>query len=75
MLEIILAVGLVSTFSSDSVQEFRKYSNSNPVYEWALVSPCPTGKRPSGFALAPTGIVVIKQVNRDGTMGDVCLPE
>jgi hypothetical protein len=75
MLELILAAGLVATFTSDNVQEFRKHSNGNAVYEWAVVTPCPTGMRQSGFALAPTGAIVLKQVNRDGTVGEACVPE
>ena len=75
MLGLILALGLVAVFTSDDVQEFRKHSNGNAVYEWAVVTPCLTGMRQSGFALAPTGAIVLKQVNRDGTVGNVCLPE
>ena len=75
MLGLILAVGLVAVFTSDNVQEFRKHSNGNAVYEWTVVSPCPTGMRQSGFALAPTGTVALKQVNSDGTVGNVCVPE
>lgn len=75
MLGLILVVGLVTTFTSDNVKEFRKHSNNNAVYEWVVVSPCPTGMRKSGFALAPTGTVILKQVNRDGTVGEVCVSE
>ena len=75
MLGLILALGLVAVFTSDDVQEFRKHSNGNAVYEWAVVTPCPTGMRQSGFALAPTGAIMLKQVNRDGTVGNVCVLE
>jgi len=49
-----------------------KQGNGNPAYKLVQVTECPTGQRSSGFALAPTGSVVLKQVNKDGTVGDVC---
>ena len=40
-----------------------------------FVGDCKTGLRDSGFAYAPTGGIMLKQVNKDGTVGDVCAGE
>ena len=66
---LIFGVGLVS---SDTYTEFRKHSNGNPEYVIGYVKECETGLRGSGFALAPTGSIVLKQVNKDGSVGEIC---
>ena len=71
-MELLVIAAITGLFNSDPVAEFVREGNGNPVYEFAYVEDCETGKRDSGFALAPTGSVVLKQVNRDGTVGDVC---
>jgi hypothetical protein len=71
-MELLVLAAVIGLFNSDPVVEFVKEGNGNPVYKFAYVKACETGKRDSGFALAPTGSVVLKQVNRDGTIGDVC---
>lgn len=72
MLEGFMMLAAVAVFNSDAVTEFRENSNGNPVYKFVYVDDCETGKRASGYALAPTGNLVLKQVNKDGTMGNVC---
>ena len=47
----------------------------NPEYVITFVGDCNTGLRDSGFAYAPTGGIMLKQVNKDGTVGDVCAGE
>jgi hypothetical protein len=69
---IIVVLGMVALMASDSMSEFVARGNGNPVYKFVYVEECETGQRDSGFAFAPTGSVVLKQVNRDGTVGDVC---
>ena len=71
-MELLALAAVIGLFNSDPVVEFVREGNGNPVYKFAYVGDCETGKRDSGFALAPTGSVVLKQVNRDGTIGDVC---
>ena len=71
-MEILVLVAAIGLFNSEPVVEFVREGNGNPVYKLVYVEDCETGKRNSGFALAPTGSVVLKQVNHDGTVGDVC---
>jgi GTP:adenosylcobinamide-phosphate guanylyltransferase len=71
---VLIVVAAISLFKSEPLAEFIKAGNGNPVYKFVPIKECETGKRESGFALAPTGIVVLKQLNHDGTVGDVCEP-
>ena len=68
---IMLLLG-VGVYTSDRVAEFRAHSNHNPEYAIAYVKECESGLRDSGYALAPSGTIVLKQVNTDGSVGDVC---
>ena len=66
---VLIGLGIMS---SDSVQTFRDNSNGNTEYVISFVGDCNTGLRESGYAYAPTGGIVLKQVNKDGTVGTVC---
>lgn len=68
---ILLLLG-VGFYNSDGMTEFREHSNHNAEYVFAFVKDCESGLRDSGYAFAPSGSLVLKQVNRDGTIGDVC---
>ena len=68
---ILVAFGIYQT---DSVQEFRANSNHNPVYKIVRGVPCDSGLKSSGYSMVPTGKLYLKQVNRDGTVGDICRP-
>ena len=68
---LVILVGL-GIYNSDAVSEFRAYSNNNPEYVVAFVEDCDSGLRDSGYAYAPAGSIMLKQVNRDGTVGEVC---
>ena len=68
-LVILLGLGI---YNSDAMSEFRTHSNHNPEYVFAYVEECDSGLRGSGYAYAPSGSVVLKQVNRDGSVGEVC---
>ena len=68
---IMFLIG-VGFYQSDGMSEFRQHSNHNPQYVFAYVKECESGLRESGYAYAPSGSLVLKQVNRDGTVGDVC---
>lgn len=71
-MEILVLVAAIGLFNSDPVAEFIKNGNGNPVYKFVYVEECKSGRRDTGYALAPTGSVMLKQVNKDGTVGDVC---
>jgi hypothetical protein len=68
---VLLVLGVI-VFNSETVTEFRAHSNGNPKYVVSYVKDCETGLRSSGFANAPVGSVVLKQVNLDGSVGDTC---
>ena len=68
-LVILLGLGV---YNSDALSEFRTHSNHNPKYVFTYVEECNSGLRGSGYAYAPAGSVMLKQVNRDGSVGDVC---
>jgi len=68
-LDFLLGLGV---YNSDAMSEFREHSNHNPEYVISFVKECESGLRDSGYALAPSGTIVLKQVNKDGSVGDVC---
>jgi hypothetical protein len=72
MIILVLFVALVGVSQSESYRAFKSASNSNPHYRLVAPTPCETGARRSGYALAPGGRVFLKQVGRDGTVGPVC---
>jgi len=68
---IMFLIG-IGFYNSDDMSQFREHSNHNAQYVFAYVEKCETGLRESGYAYAPSGSVVLKQVNSDGTVGEVC---
>jgi hypothetical protein len=72
MWAVIFVFGIVGFFNTDAIQSFRENSNHNPVYEPIRAVPCKTGLKSSGYSLAPSGRLFLKQVNRNGTVGQVC---
>ena len=68
----IVFLTVVGFYYFESMQEFSANSNHNPVYEFVRGIPCEPGLKPSGYSLVPTGKLYLKQVNHDGTVGDVC---
>ena len=66
----LLGVGF---YNSDGMSEFREHSNHNPKFVFSYVKECESGLRESGYAYAPSGSLVLKQVNRDGTVGEACV--
>ena len=65
----LLGVGF---YNSDGISEFHDHSNHNAKYVFAYVKDCESGLRDSGYAYAPSGSLVLKQVNHDGTVGVAC---
>jgi len=72
MWAVIVILGVVGVFNTESMQSFRENSNHNPVYEFVRAVPCETGLKSSGYSVAPTGRLFLKQVNKDGSVGEVC---
>jgi len=66
---ILLGFGV---YTNDAMSEFRQHSNHNPHYVISFVGDCESGLRASGYAYAPSGSVMLKQVNKDGSVGAVC---
>ena len=66
---ILLGLGV---YNSDVMTEFRQHSNHNPHYVISVVNDCESGLRTSGYAYAPSGSIMLKQVNKDGSVGEVC---
>ena len=70
----IIALALIATVNSEPYQEFSKNSNGIAEYKFVSKTHCQTGKHDTGYAVAPFGSVVLKQVNTDGTVSEpVCL--
>lgn len=72
MFPIVLVAGLLIGISTPAYKEFSRHSNGNASYSISLATPCQTGKRPSGYALAPADFVVLKQRDFSGQAGPVC---
>jgi hypothetical protein len=68
IMPLLIAVTLLMGVSSEPYQEFSKNSNGMDEYAFVKVTPCMTGKSDSGYAIAPFGNVMLKQVNTDGTV-------
>lgn len=72
-MQILIAVALFAIVSSDPYHDFSKNSNGIAEYKWVETTPCQTGHYDTGYAIAPFGTVVLKQVNEDGTVSQpVC---
>ena len=72
MWAVVIILGIAGVYNTDTMQSFHKYSNHNPVYKFVGAVPCENGLRSSGYSVALTGRLFLKQVNKDGTVGAVC---
>ena len=72
MWALFFVFGIVSLSNTEAMQSFSKHSNNNPEYRFVRAVTCETGLKSSGFSVAPTGRVLLKQVNKDGSVGGVC---
>lgn len=69
----VLAFGIfVFGISSDAYKDYAAHSNGNASFKMTFANPCSQGARPSGYALPLSKIVVLKQRNHDGSVGEVC---
>jgi hypothetical protein len=72
MTMVILVLGAaLMAFNSEGYQEFSKHSNGMAEYVFVDSRSCPNGLRDSGYTLTPTGTLMLKQVNTDGSVSDL----
>jgi hypothetical protein len=69
---LILVFGVAGLYNTEAIQSFSKHSNNNPEYRFVRAVPCETGLKSTGYSVAPTGRLFLKQVNKDGSVGVVC---
>ena len=72
MWALIFVFGIAGFYNTDAMQSFSEHSNHNPEYKFVRAVPCKTGLKSSGYSVAPTGRLFLKQVNKDGSVGVVC---
>ena len=72
MWAVVVILGISGVYNTDTMQSFHQHSNRNPVYKFVRAVPCENGLRSSGYSVAPTDRLFLKQVNKDGTVGAVC---
>ena len=70
---ILLTVFFLLAATSEPANQFARHSNGLDEYKLVTKKTCESGVHASGYALAPFGSVVLKQVNQDRTVGDVCV--
>ena len=68
---LALIGGLVYT-TTDSYKAYAAHSNGNPAFQITLTPGCEQGARTSGYALSLQKLVVLKQRNYDGSVGNIC---
>ena len=72
MWALILVFGIAGLYNTDAMRSFSEHSNHNLEYKFVRAVPCETGLKSSGYSVAPTGRLFLKQVNKDGSVGVVC---
>ena len=72
MWALILVFGIAGLYNTDAMRSFSEHSNHNPEYKFVRAVLCETGLKSSGYSVAPTGRLFLKQVNKDGSVGVVC---
>jgi hypothetical protein len=70
---VFLGILAVIIFPTEEMKEFRAHSNGMAEYRFVEAVECETGLNKSGYSVAPSGNIVLKQVNADGTVGNVCI--
>lgn len=73
MIPILVSLAFFAGITSEQYQEYARHSNGNPAYQLVFVGPCNPGKYESGYVLTPIKTIMLKQKNRDGTTGSVCI--
>ena len=73
MVALLAFAGFLIAVNTETYQEYARNSNGNPDYALVTRVECPTGLRDSGYALTPSGGLVLKQKNWDGSVSEpVC---
>ena len=72
MWALVFISGIAGIFGADSIHSFHEHSNHNRVFEFVWAVPCETGLKSSGYSVVPTGLLFLKQVNSDGSVGKIC---
>ena len=72
MSPVFFVLSFFGVVYTDTMDSFQEHSNHNPAYKIVSGVKCETGLRSSGYSVAPTGRLFLKQVNNDGTVGPVC---
>ena len=70
----IFILSIFSIFNDDHIKHYLKNSNSLNEIKYNFVNPinCNSGPRSKSYVFAPTGVVFLKQVSNDGTIGETC---
>ena len=73
MAAIAVLIGFLVFTQTEAVKEFGKHSNG--VREYSFVEPvaCDGGLHETGYSIAMGNRVVLKQHNKDGSVGKVCV--
>jgi len=69
---ILAIIGGLVYSTTDSYKEYAAHSNGNPAFQINFTPDCDEGARKSGYALSLKKVVLLKQRNLDGTVGDIC---
>ena len=70
----IFILSIFSIFNDDHIKHYLKSANLLNEVKYNFVSPinCKSGPRSESYVFAPTGVVFLKQVSNDGTVGETC---
>ena len=70
----ILILGIYSLLNDQHIKSYLKEADSLDQIKYEFVNPtkCKTGARKKTYVFAPTGVVFLKQVSKDGYVGKVC---
>ena len=73
---MIFFITLFSIFALEQphVKNFLKAASENGQFKYAFVKPiqCSSGKLKNSYVLAQNGLVILKQVSKDKSIGPVC---
>ena len=73
MMIVSVLVGLLIIIGqTDEVKQYKQYSNDLNVYKLVSVQ-CEGGIHDSGYSIPLNQKLYLKEVNRDGTIGKICL--
>ena len=70
----ILLLYSLFAINDKNVKNFLVEANKHtPIkYQFVKATKCKTGMYNESYVLAPTGIVILKQISNDGSIGKIC---